>query len=182
MIKRGVYVSARVTCPNRRRYKMVHESRTCVATARISSQIEEIRGEIHEIVNIVDKFSSGNSSATCSVLESLDVISPWTSDSGNREYEEKEGRYLWKIPFQRFPMKGNYYGGLPLAVFIKSICNPLVLQSWSKRRSGNDRVARYASAENDANYSIMRVVGMRKRRDTERGKKRKLMRTFEVQR
>lgn len=32
-----------------------------------------------------------------------------------------------------------------------------------QRRSGNDGVAKYASAENDVNYSVMRVTDMKKK-------------------
>jgi len=64
-------------------------------------------------------------------------------------------------------------GDLPLTILIKSI-SVLVLQSRSKQRSENDGVATYASAENDVNYSVMRVVKKSyedKVRDTKRKKK-----------
>lgn len=42
-------------------------------------------------------------------------------------------------------------------------------------------MAKYASAENDVNYSVMRITGTKKK-EYEEKKKGKLMRTFEVQR
>ena len=75
-----MYTYPRATCANRRRYELQEGPRIENERTYINDEVsnffedEEMQKEIHEVINIISKFSSRDS-VTHSMFESLNVIS-----------------------------------------------------------------------------------------------------------